>query len=84
MGPLELLIVLLIVLLIFGRNRLPALGRQAGDGLRNFKDSVTGRIDREGGAGDEDAAGDARATAALDRPAGEDAPLDGEVMRERS
>ena len=41
-GPLELGIVLLIVLLIFGPKRLPGLGKQLGSGMREFKDSVTG------------------------------------------
>ena len=38
----DLLIVLVIVLLIFGPKRLPALGRDLGAGLREFKDSITG------------------------------------------
>jgi sec-independent protein translocase protein TatA len=42
-GPLELAIVLLIILVIFGPKRLPGLGRQLGTGMREFKDSVTGR-----------------------------------------
>ena len=42
-GPLELAIVLLIVLLIFGPKRLPGLGRQLGSGLREFKDSIGGK-----------------------------------------
>ena len=42
-GPLELGIVLLIVLLIFGPKRLPGLGRQLGSGMREFKDSITGK-----------------------------------------
>lgn len=41
-GPLELAIVLVIVLLIFGPKRLPGLGRQLGSGMREFKDSITG------------------------------------------
>lgn len=44
-GPLELVIVLVIVLLIFGPKRLPALARSMGDGMREFKESVTGRTD---------------------------------------
>jgi sec-independent protein translocase protein TatA len=44
-GPLELAIVLLIVLLIFGPKRLPGLGRQLGSGMREFKDSITGKHD---------------------------------------
>jgi sec-independent protein translocase protein TatA len=42
-GPLELGIVLLIVLLIFGPKRLPGIGRQLGTGMREFKDSITGK-----------------------------------------
>ena len=42
-GPLELGIVLLVVLLIFGPKRLPGLGRQLGAGMREFKDSITGK-----------------------------------------
>jgi len=42
-GPLELGIVLLIVLIVFGPKRLPGLGRQLGSGMREFKDSITGK-----------------------------------------
>jgi sec-independent protein translocase protein TatA len=42
-GPLELIIVLVVVLLIFGPKRLPQLGRSLGSGMREFKDSVTGK-----------------------------------------
>jgi sec-independent protein translocase protein TatA len=42
-GPLELVIVLVIVLVIFGPKRLPSLGRQLGSGMREFKDSITGK-----------------------------------------
>jgi sec-independent protein translocase protein TatA len=41
-GPLELGIVLLIVLLVFGPKRLPGLGKQLGSGMREFKDGITG------------------------------------------
>ena len=46
-GPLELLIVLGLVLLIFGPKRLPALGRQLGAGMREFKDSITRKTDED-------------------------------------
>ena len=46
-GPLELIVVLVIVLLIFGPKRLPSLGRQLGGGMREFKDSITGKSDEE-------------------------------------
>jgi sec-independent protein translocase protein TatA len=42
-GPLEIVIVLIIVLVIFGPKRLPDLGRSLGRGMREFKDSVTGK-----------------------------------------
>lgn len=44
-GPLELGIILLIVLIVFGPKRLPGLGRQLGSGMREFKDSITGKDD---------------------------------------
>jgi sec-independent protein translocase protein TatA len=42
-GPLEIVIILVIVLVIFGPKRLPDLGRSLGRGMREFKDSVTGK-----------------------------------------
>jgi len=42
-GPLELAILLVIVLLIFGPKRLPGLGKQLGTGMREFKESITGK-----------------------------------------
>ena len=41
-GPLELVIVLAILIVIFGPKRLPGLGRSLGTGMREFKESVTG------------------------------------------
>ena len=40
LGIPELLIILGIVILIFGANRLPELGRGIGKGIRNFKDAT--------------------------------------------
>jgi sec-independent protein translocase protein TatA len=47
---LDALIVLLVVLLFFGPKRLPALGKSLGEGMREFKDSITGNSgsDEEG------------------------------------
>ena len=42
-GPLELIIILVVVLVVFGPKRLPDLGRSLGSGMREFKDSVTGK-----------------------------------------
>ena len=38
-GILEILVILLIIVFIFGGNRLPELGRGLGRGIRNFKDA---------------------------------------------
>lgn len=77
-GPTELLLLLLIVFVVVGWKRFPALGRQLGGGLREFKDTVTRKT------GDQYR----EARAALDRPeseGGEDPgePVDGEVVREQ-
>ena len=39
LGIPELLIILAIIILIFGANRLPEIGRGIGKGIRNFKDA---------------------------------------------
>ena len=46
-GPVELIVVLVIALIIFGPKKLPDLGRSLGSGMREFKNSVTGGGDRE-------------------------------------
>ena len=46
-GPLEIAIVLIIVLIIFGPKRLPELGQSMGRGIREFKNSVTGDKDKD-------------------------------------
>jgi sec-independent protein translocase protein TatA len=40
LGLPELLVILLIVIIIFGANKLPQLGRGLGQGMKNFKDSI--------------------------------------------
>lgn len=41
-GPMELIVVLVIALIVLGPKRLPDAGRALGEGIRGFKDSVTG------------------------------------------
>ena len=84
-GPLELLIVLGIVLVIFGPKRLPGLGRQLGAGMREFKDSITRKSDDDD-EDDSDAATRSQAAAALGRPEEETATQpasDGVVSEKR-
>jgi sec-independent protein translocase protein TatA len=42
-GPFELIVVLVILLVIFGPKRLPGLGKSLGTGMREFKDSISGK-----------------------------------------
>jgi sec-independent protein translocase protein TatA len=87
-GPLELIIVLVIALVIFGPKRLPDLGRSLGSGMREFKDSITGsgkHDDDDDDTADTTKPDDRRKVeAALGRPEGEQAPLEGDTVRERS
>jgi len=41
-NPLHILLLLLVVLLVFGAKRLPEIGRSLGEGMRGFKDSLSG------------------------------------------
>jgi sec-independent protein translocase protein TatA len=42
-GPWEIILLLLLALLLFGAKRLPEIGRSMGRGMREFKDSVSGK-----------------------------------------
>ena len=42
LGLPELLVILLIVIIIFGANKLPQLGKGLGQGMRNFRESMKG------------------------------------------
>jgi sec-independent protein translocase protein TatA len=46
-SPVQIAIVALIVLLIFGPKRLPELGKSLGNGIREFKSSITGKNEEE-------------------------------------
>ena len=78
-GPLELAIVLVIALIIFGPKRLPDLGRSLGRGMREFKDSITGKDEEE------DALEQARLEmqAQQPQPAADDEPVEGEVVADK-
>jgi sec-independent protein translocase protein TatA len=86
-GPPELLIVLVIVLVIFGPKRLPGLGRSLGSGMREFRDSITGKgssRDDDEAPAESDSETRRQANAALGRPEEETAPVEGEVVSERT
>ena len=46
-GVTELVILLVALLIIFGPKRLPEMGRSLGKGMREFKDSISGKDDDE-------------------------------------
>jgi sec-independent protein translocase protein TatA len=41
-GPMELIVVALIALVVFGPKRLPELGQSLGSGIRGFRKSISG------------------------------------------
>ncbi len=44
-GPLELVLVLVVLLVVFGAKRLPEIGRSLGSSAREFKSGITGGDD---------------------------------------
>jgi sec-independent protein translocase protein TatA len=73
-GPLELAIVLIIALVIFGPKRLPDLGRSLGKGMREFKDSISGKDDED------EAEERARLEAESSRPEPDPERVEGDVV----
>ena len=45
-GPMELVVILAIALIVLGPKRLPEVGRSVGNGLREFKESLSGESNR--------------------------------------
>ncbi len=46
-SPTEIIILLVVLLLVFGSRRLPEIGRSVGKGMREFKNSVSGKDEPE-------------------------------------
>ena len=46
-GITELLLILAVILLLFGANRLPEAGKALGEGIRNFKRAISGETEDE-------------------------------------
>ena len=72
-GTLEIVIILIIALIVFGPKRLPELGRSMGRGMREFKNSLT--TDKDD---DDDVRELERSPGAAD-----ERPLEGEVVHDR-
>ena len=47
MSPIHWLIVLLVVLLVFGPKRLASLGKGMGEGIRSFREGISGDAERQ-------------------------------------
>jgi sec-independent protein translocase protein TatA len=74
----QIAIVLVIALIVFGPKRLPELGRSLGSGMREFKDSITGKHEDE--KREEQAKLEVQAAAPQPREGSE--PVEGEVVSE--
>jgi len=42
-GPTELILIILIIVIIFGAKKLPELGKSLGEGIKNFRKSISGK-----------------------------------------
>lgn len=42
-GPTELLLIVLIIIIIFGARKLPELGKSLGEGIKNFRKSISSK-----------------------------------------
>jgi sec-independent protein translocase protein TatA len=42
-GPTEILLIGLIIVFIFGARKLPELGKSLGEGIKNFRKSITSK-----------------------------------------
>jgi sec-independent protein translocase protein TatA len=75
----QIAIVLVIALLVFGPKRLPELGKSLGAGMREFKDSITGKDDEE----EEREQAKLAAETSVPQPQPGSEPVEGEVVTER-
>lgn len=50
LGPQELLIILVLVLIFFGAGKLPQVGGSLGKGIRNFKKGISGSDEAQAGS----------------------------------
>ncbi len=52
-GPMELALIVLIIVIIFGARKLPELGKSMGEGIKNFKKSISSKDDDKNKSTDE-------------------------------
>lgn len=76
-GPMELIIVLIVALIVLGPKRLPEVGKSLGNGIREFKDSLSGESESHDQAVlDVEDPPKPVTTAAAAAPAGPEAPAE--------
>jgi twin arginine-targeting protein translocase, TatA/E family len=46
-NPLKLVLIFAIVLVLFGANRIPEMGKGLGEGIRNFKKALSGELEEK-------------------------------------
>jgi sec-independent protein translocase protein TatA len=51
-GPTELILIVVIIVIIFGAKKLPELGKSLGEGIKNFRKSISGKEKEEGSSSD--------------------------------
>ncbi len=51
LGTGELLVILAIIVIVFGVNKIPQLGKGLGEGIRNFKSALKSDEDETNGKG---------------------------------
>jgi sec-independent protein translocase protein TatA len=92
-GPLEIAIVLIIALIVFGPKRLPELGRSVGSGIKEFREGLSNMGNDLSADDDDDPDDDPVAISPAtpdpevkeilrDDPAEAAEPVDGEVVTE--
>ncbi len=53
-GPTELLLIALIIIIIFGARKLPELGKSLGEGIKNFRKSISSKEKNDKSSSDTD------------------------------
>jgi len=77
-GPLEIIVVLIIALIVFGPKRLPELGRSLGKGLNEFRDGLSNIGQEHDDEDDEEDEFEAEPAELTPPPTDEQLPLPGE------